>query len=336
MHSTTQIYNYYSTANIKLAKKGANELVPQNLLDGNLKIKPTTDRAYKYKYNGKEWQDELGLAWHDYGARNYEPNLGRFAVIDPMTDFVSYQSPYVTANNNPVQNIDYYGLGIINVLENLFKQVKNGVKNLFRKGCFKPQVQESIGVAWSRDDFPSYKKRRNRKTTANSNNNGDSTRDYISPFPTSTLELVSLETQLNTELQLAKPIPSIPEFNGIPITSPIHFDRKVTFNPNSDDFKDVNYTDKILTDLVKTLKEYPQLKVLILSNYSINGFKKVNRDSKNRSSGLTVGELQLKRSRAVEQFLISKGINWRRISVGYGDIKFEGEAGRTTKFTLKN
>jgi len=42
MHSTTQTYNHhYSTATIKLAKKELNEVVPQNLLDGNLKIKKT-------------------------------------------------------------------------------------------------------------------------------------------------------------------------------------------------------------------------------------------------------------------------------------------------------
>lgn len=40
------------------------------------------DGRYNYKYNGKEWQDELGLDFFDYGARNYDPALGRWMNVD--------------------------------------------------------------------------------------------------------------------------------------------------------------------------------------------------------------------------------------------------------------
>lgn len=74
----------------------------------------TTLSANKYLYNGKELQDEqlgsVNLDWYDYGARYYDPALGRFTGLDPIADQFAHVSPYNYAENEPVGSIDLWGL----------------------------------------------------------------------------------------------------------------------------------------------------------------------------------------------------------------------------------
>ncbi|MXN91463.1 type IV secretion protein Rhs [Flavobacterium sp. Sd200] len=65
---------------------------------------------HNYKYNGKELQDELGLNMYDYGARNYDPALGRWMNIDPLASRYVPYSPYAYTMNNPVYFIDIDGM----------------------------------------------------------------------------------------------------------------------------------------------------------------------------------------------------------------------------------
>ena len=73
----------------------------------------STNPAQNYKYNGKELNEELGLDWYDYGARNYDASLGRWMNIDPLGEQYFSHSPYNYTMNNPVFFVDPDGQEVV-------------------------------------------------------------------------------------------------------------------------------------------------------------------------------------------------------------------------------
>ncbi|MDV6170293.1 RHS repeat-associated core domain-containing protein [Flavobacterium sp. DG1-102-2] len=86
------------------------------------------------KYNGKELQDELGLNIYDYGARNYDPAIGRWFNIDPKAEKYKNWSPYAYVGNMPTIAIDPNGEELIFVIRD---NKGNAVKTLtYKRGNF--------------------------------------------------------------------------------------------------------------------------------------------------------------------------------------------------------
>lgn len=72
-----------------------------------------SNESYRYGFNGMEKDDEMKGAGnsYDFGARIYDPRLGYFLSIDPLTRKYASQSPYVYAANSPLRYIDLHGMG---------------------------------------------------------------------------------------------------------------------------------------------------------------------------------------------------------------------------------
>ena len=73
-------------------------------------LSDTISSTNAYKYNWKELQKEFNLKWLDYGARMYDPIVGRWWTPDPMAEKYYHISPYAYCGNNPIRFIDPDGL----------------------------------------------------------------------------------------------------------------------------------------------------------------------------------------------------------------------------------
>jgi RHS repeat-associated protein len=63
-----------------------------------------------YLYNGKELEEEDDWNWYAYGARYYDPAIGRFSGVDPIAERFPFVTVFNYAENEPISYIDLHGL----------------------------------------------------------------------------------------------------------------------------------------------------------------------------------------------------------------------------------
>ncbi|MGN6713893.1 RHS repeat-associated core domain-containing protein, partial [Anaerocolumna jejuensis] len=101
----------------------------------------------KFKYNdgtelqNKEFSDGSGLEWYATNFRGYDPQIGRFMQIDPLTMASVSLSPYQYATNNPILFNDPFGLDTIRI---------NG------EGSHSIKVRQGDVLAWTIGETTSY------------------------------------------------------------------------------------------------------------------------------------------------------------------------------------
>lgn len=90
--------------------------------------------SYKYKYNGKEYQDELGLNMTAMDYRQYDNAIGRFNSIDALAEMNYFSSPYIFANNNPIYWADPTGLLSASFINSLWSHSGSGTTTWINDG----------------------------------------------------------------------------------------------------------------------------------------------------------------------------------------------------------
>ncbi len=120
----------------------------------------------KYMFTEKERDKETGYDY--FGARYYDPQIGRWLSVDPLAHNYPSLSPYNYVANNPLIFIDPDGMGIYDMkgkqinASKAFGLIVDGIKSLYadnfkesyRNFVQKYEIGDMFEAGWSRISTP--------------------------------------------------------------------------------------------------------------------------------------------------------------------------------------
>ncbi len=102
----------------------------------------------KYRFQGQEHIDALGLGWDSFKWRNHQPDIGRFFNVDPLADKFYYNSPYAFSENKVTNHVELEGLESVPAsLRNEIKNVEVALDNLVYD--VKSKTSSAASNAWN-------------------------------------------------------------------------------------------------------------------------------------------------------------------------------------------
>lgn len=107
------------------------------------------------RYNGKEYDRMHGLNTYDYGARQYNPIVGRWDRVDPLCEKYYSISPYAYCHNNPAMFVDPDGNSPLSAL--IKATAKQGVKAGI-KSYVKNNIERRLKNYMSKDMLKQFAK----------------------------------------------------------------------------------------------------------------------------------------------------------------------------------
>jgi RHS repeat-associated protein len=129
LHNESERTVWFDTLHVNLGQKAdpvvqVNHYYPFGNLIADISWQAENADTNNYLYNGKELHRSLNLNWLDYGARWYDPQVGRWWVVDPMAEAYVSWSPYNYVLNNPIIGIDPNGMFFLDSKERVAAREK--------------------------------------------------------------------------------------------------------------------------------------------------------------------------------------------------------------------